>query len=268
MPQSLEQLARDINRIGAWLAQDDFLGNGPGADLLRELDAIALLGNQVIATLTAACTLMQRSTAAILVLSGGAGHSTQLLYENLCKSGYGTLVRQGLILESMAEAEMYAVVAQTAFGIPAERILIENRSANSGENVRFGLELLQQVGRRLDSLLILQDPTMQRRSMLTWARAAEIAKSNTRVFSHAVFVPRVEASPDNLLRFSDGQAEGTWTMARFLAVLLGEIARLDDNEEGYGPRGRNFLPHVEIPEAVLESYLRVSSNPVAAQALR
>jgi hypothetical protein len=268
MPQSPDQLAHHINRIGAWLAQDDFQGNGPGPEFLRDLDAIVLLGNQVIATLTAACTLMQRSPAAILVLSGGAGHSTQLLYENLCNSGYGTLARQGLVQESMSEAEIYAVVAQNVFGIPASRILIENRSANSGENCRFSLELLQQANRRLDSVLILQDPLMQRRSMLTWAREAERFGSHERVYSHAVFVPGVEPGPGSLLRFPGDQAQETWTMERFLAILLGEVDRLRDTEEGYGPRGRNFLSHVEIPEAVLESYLRVSASPLAAQALR
>ena len=268
MPQSPEQLARDINRIGAWLAQDDFQGNGPEPDLLSGLDAIVLLGNQVIATLTAACMLMRRSPAATLVLSGGAGHSTQLLYENLCNSDYGPLARQGLIRESMAEAEMYAVVAQMAFGIPAGRMLIENRSANSAENTRFSLELLQQANRRLDSVLIIQDPLMQRRSMLTWAREAERVNSYARVFSHSVFGPHVEAGPDSLLRFTGDQARGTWTMERFLALLLGEISRLHDAENGYGPKGWNLLPHVEIPEAVLESYFRVAASPAAAIAVR
>lgn len=268
MRQNLEQLAHDINRIGAWLAQDDFQGSGPGPEFLRDLDAIVLLGNQVIATLTAACALTQRSSSAALVLSGRAGHSTQPLYENLCDSEYGKLTKQGLILESMAEAEMYAVVAQTVFGIPAGRILIENRSANSGENCRFSLQMLQQANRRLDSVLILQDPLMQRRSMLTWTREAERSNSRARVFSHAVFVPRVEPGPDSLLRFPGDQAQGTWTMERFLSIILGEVDRLHDTEDGYGPRGRNFLPHVDIPEAVLESYLRVSSTPLAAQAVR
>ena len=266
MPQSPEQLARDINRIGAWLAQDDFQGDGPGLELLRNLDAIALLGNQVIATLTAACALMQRSPSATLVLSGGAGHSTRPLYENLCNSGYGAFLWRGLIVESMAEAEMYAVVAQMTFGIPASRILVENRSTNSAENCRFSLELLQQANRRLDSVLILQDPTMQRRSMLTWEREAESAGVNARAFSHAVFVPRVEPGHDGLLQFHGDQAQGSWTMERFLSLLIGEVRRLRDNEDGYGPRGRNYLPHVEIPEVVLESYLRVSASPMAVQA--
>lgn len=257
MQQSAEQLARDINRIGAYLALDDFMGSGPGPRILSSLDAIVLLGNQVVETLTAACTLLERAPAAVLLLSGGAGHSTPMLYENLCNSIYGNLVQQELVLETMAEAEMFAAIAQAAFGIPAGRIRIENQSKNSAENARYSLEILRDRG--LDGpLLILQDPTMQRRSVLTWMREADLAGSDMCTLSHAVFVPKVEPGPDGALRLAEDQAQGTWTLERFLGLIMGEIERLHDDEKGYGPKGKNFLPHVDIPEAVYESYMRVS----------
>jgi uncharacterized SAM-binding protein YcdF (DUF218 family) len=267
MPHEIDRFCRDVNRISAYLALDDFGGSGPGAEVLSGLDSIALLGNQVIATLTAACALMQRSPAATLLLSGGIGHSTPPLYDNLRLSSYGGLVRQGLVRETMAEAEMYAGVAQAAFQIPAGRILVESRSRNSAENARYSLQILKDT-RRQGAILILQDPTMQRRSMLTWAREAEIAGSEARALSYAVFVPAVEPDSDGRLRFPAGQVQGTWTIERFLALILGEIKRLRDDEEGYGPKGRNFLPHVEIPEPVIESYERVSASRWNALARR
>jgi uncharacterized SAM-binding protein YcdF (DUF218 family) len=267
MPQSTDQLARDINRISAYLALDDFMGNEPGPRILNSLDAIVLLGNQVVATLTAACTLLEQAPAAILLLSGGTGHSTPLLYENLRNSRYGVLVHQGLILESMAEAEMYAVVARAAFAIPTGSIRIENRSRNSAENARYSLEILQHRGLE-GPVLILQDPTMQRRSILTWTREADLAGSDARALSHAVFVPKVETGPDRTLRLADDQAQGTWPLERFLGLILGEIERLYDDENGYGPRGRDFLPHVDIPEPVCESYRRVSEYFDKGMALR
>jgi uncharacterized SAM-binding protein YcdF (DUF218 family) len=268
VPQDTERLCRDINRISAYLALDDFNGSGPGPEVLSGIDAIALLGNQVIATLTAACTLMQRSPGATLLLSGGAGHSTQLLFGNLRLSSYGGLVRQGQVRETMAEAEMYAAIAQAAFQIPASRILIENRSRNSAENARYSIQILRDSQRRHETILVLQDPTMQRRSMVTWAREAEIAGWETRALSHAVFVPAVEPGPDGMPRFQAGQSEGTWTMERFLALILGEIRRLRDDRDGYGPKGRNFLPHVVIPEPVNESYERLLASRLNAPALR
>ena len=109
---------------------------------------------------------------------------------------------------------------------------------------------------------------MQRRSMVTWAREAEIAGWEARTLSHAVFVPAVEPDSDGRLRFAAGQSEGTWTMERFLALILGEIRRLRDDRDGYGPKGRNFLPHVVIPEPVNESYERLLASRLNAPALR
>jgi uncharacterized SAM-binding protein YcdF (DUF218 family) len=268
MPHSIEQLCRDINRISAYLALDDFAGLGLGPEIVHELDVIALLGNQVMATLTVACALMQRATGVVLLLSGGIGHSTPLLYDNLRRSSYGELVREGLVLETMAEAEMFAAVAQAAFQIPSGRILVENRSTNTAENARYSLQILHATNRGQGPILIVQDPTMQRRSMLTWERAAGIDRWGARALSYAVFVPQVEPGPDGMPRFAAGQAEGTWTMERFLALIMGEIRRLRDNEDGYGPKGRNFLPHVEIPEPVIESYQRLSASHLNALAIR
>ena len=61
---------------------------------------------------------------------------------------------------------------------------------------------------------------------------------------------------------------GTWTMERFIALILGEIQRLHDDERGDGPKGMNFLAQVDIPERVYASYLRVAASQLAAQAVR
>lgn len=54
---------------------------------------------------------------------------------------------------------------------------------------------------------------------------------------------------------------------------MGEIPRLQDDENGYGPKGKNFIAHVDIPETVQEACERVKkaygditrvANPVYA----
>ncbi len=268
MEYGANELCCDMNCISAYLAVDDFNGQGPDAATLDDLRAIVLLGNQVIATLAAACTLMRRSPAAALLLSGGVGHSTPLLFDNLRHSAYGVLVQQGLLKKTMAEAEMYAAVARHAFHIADSRLLIENRSRNSGENARFSLQMLKDQDNGPGPIVILQDPTMQRRSMLTWTREAEIAGANARTLSHAAFVPRVEPGPDGTVRLVGASGRGTWTLERFAGLILGEIERLHDDENGYGPKGRNFLPHVDISEPVWESYRRISTSLPAEGAVR
>lgn len=43
---------------------------------------------------------------------------------------------------------------------------------------------------------------------------------------------------------------GLWTVDRYLALVVGEIPRLRNDETGYGPRGRDFIVHVDFPPEV------------------
>ena len=47
---------------------------------------------------------------------------------------------------------------------------------------------------------------------------------------------------------------------RLLSLALGEIPRLRDDENGYGPRGRGFIAHVDIPEAVEAAWRRLADR--------
>lgn len=44
--------------------------------------------------------------------------------------------------------------------------------------------------------------------------------------------------------------EGIWPIDTYLGMLSGEVTRLTDNEQGYGPRGQDFLVHVDAPQEV------------------
>ena len=47
---------------------------------------------------------------------------------------------------------------------------------------------------------------------------------------------------------------GMWDMERYISLLMGEIPRLTDNENGYGPKGKNFIAHVDIPTEVRSAF--------------
>ncbi len=266
-PDTYPGLCKDLNAVAGWLAFDDCPVIADRAGLM---DAIVLLGNQTIPTLTAACELAQTNPQATLVFSGGFGHATHFLFENLAaSSAYQELVRAAHLTAELGEAELYAVIAHRIFEIPAERIRVESQSTNGGENARFSLRLLQQEGLAASDIVLLQDPLMQRRSLLTWKMEAERAGITTgRVQSHAAFVPQVEQEPGELPRLIAAHATGTWPFARYLGLLLGEVARLHDDENGYGPRGKNFLPHIDIPAEVWSAYQRVMASPLAPLAAR
>ena len=55
-------------------------------------------------------------------------------------------------------------------GVPADRILIENRSTNTGENVRFTRDLLSARGLDPRSFILVQKPYMERRAFATFRK--------------------------------------------------------------------------------------------------
>jgi hypothetical protein len=49
-------------------------------------------------------------------------------------------------------------------------------------------------------------------------------------------------------------------MERFVSLILGEIPRLRDDERGYGPKGRGFIAHVDVPDGVLAAFSRLAAH--------
>jgi hypothetical protein len=45
-----------------------------------------------------------------------------------------------------------------------------------------------------------------------------------------------------------------WETGRFFDLIMGEIPLLRDDEVGYGPKRKGFIPHVDIPVEVEEAW--------------
>ncbi len=73
--------------------------------------------------------------------------------------GRNTLGRWG-----KSEAEGFAEIAM-AMGVPAEDIILENKSANSAENILFTREILRENGLEGARLICVHKPFMERRLM-------------------------------------------------------------------------------------------------------
>ena len=149
-----------INVIGQWLAQDDFSGEVP-----YQADCVILAGNAVMPTIDAACKIA-RDQQIPLLISGGIGHSTTFLYSAIAQHPHYNTIRT----IGRAEATILADIAHQFWHIPHEKIWIEDQSTNCGENARFSIALLNQAVERVHTAIVVQDPTMQRRTMATFRR--------------------------------------------------------------------------------------------------
>lgn len=55
-------------------------------------------------------------------------------------------------------------------------------------------------------------------------------------------------------------ALGMWNIERYITLLMGEIPRLLDDTNGYGPRGMNFIAHVDIPSIVMDAFIELKKD--------
>ncbi|RYP93817.1 hypothetical protein DL770_000013 [Monosporascus sp. CRB-9-2] len=118
--------------------------------LRRDVDAIFCLCSLDTRVAERAARLLLDGYGQYLIFAGGAGKLTQDRF-------------------SKPEAEVFADIA-VQMGVPAEKIITEPRSTNTGENVRFTWELLQQKGLHPRSFILVQKPYMERRSFATFSK--------------------------------------------------------------------------------------------------
>lgn len=98
---------------------------------------------------------------------------------------------------------------------------------------------------------------MQRRSSAALRKVWREAGWSLAVADFPAFVPRVKAQGETIA-FCRGGVNGLWPIERFLSLVLGEIPRLRDDADGYGPRGRGFIDHVDVPPSVLAAHGRLA----------
>jgi uncharacterized SAM-binding protein YcdF (DUF218 family) len=113
-------------------------------------DCILVLGSHDTRVAERGAELYLQGWAPWLIFSGGLGRLTLDMWQE-------------------SEADLFAKIAMEK-GVPADAILIENRSTNTGENIIFTKQLLQQKGLNLQTFIVVQKPYMERRSFATFKK--------------------------------------------------------------------------------------------------
>ncbi len=117
---------------------------------LEQSDCILVLGNIDTRTAERGADIYLQGYAPIIIFSGGLGKLTKDMWAE-------------------TEAELFANIALDR-GVPREAIFIENKSTNTGENIQFTQQLLQEKNLNLDSFIVVQKPYMERRSYATFKK--------------------------------------------------------------------------------------------------
>lgn len=120
-----------------------------GHTLMRS-DCILVLGSHDLRVAERGAQLYLDGWAPLLIMSGGLGNLTRGLW-------------------AKSEAELFAEVARN-MGVLEDRILVEPRSTNTGENIQFTRALLEERGLAPESFIVVQKPYMERRSFATFRK--------------------------------------------------------------------------------------------------
>lgn len=252
----------DLNTVSAFLAS-------PQSVLPSFTDqaghTFVLAGNAILPLITAFYSHLDNLKGPItLIIAGGIGHSTQLLYDAITLHPEYNFPTAGKSEAAILREILFQSYPALASWV---RLYIDENSTNCGSNAIEAKRLLDEARIWPDKLYIIQDPTMHRRTIACFEKAYEPDPSGRSMpeFLGWSFVPRLRSSPEGNMKWDVRDdalgpiADGSvWGMERFVSLVIGEIPRMRDDEHGYGPKGKGFITHIDIPDAVEEAWARLS----------
>lgn len=179
---------------------------------LEKSDCILVLGSHDTRVAERGAELFLQGWAPLIIFSGYLGNLTQGMWNE-------------------PEAEKFARIA-IKMGVPEDRILIENRSTNTGENITFTRQLLSEKGLDPQKFIVVQKPYMERRSYATFKKVwpeKDIIVTSPVIEFETYFTEEI-------------------TMEKVINIMVGDLQRIKLYPE------KGFQIPQEIPHDVWEAY--------------
>lgn len=243
-----ENIAKAINILGEFCGMRD-VPELTSEHLARKFgiaqaDVMVLFGGSILCGGDVLAQAMRNGVARKYVIVGGEGHTTEALRRKV-HAAFPEIETTGL-----PEAQVF--VKYLKFQHDLEPDFLECNSTNCGNNITYLLKLLADRHVPHASIIICQDASMQRRMD---AGLRKYAARGTQIINYAAYAARVKAEAASLAYVHE--IHGMWEMDRYISLLLGEIPRLTDDANGYGPKGKDFIAHVDIPPEVRAAFLEL-----------
>ncbi|MDW1519477.1 YdcF family protein [Vibrio sp. Vb5032] len=181
---------------------------------LKPADCLFVMCSNDVRVAEHAAKLYHQKLAPLIVFSGGEGRFTDGLFEK-------------------SEAETFAEIAKLS-GVPSEAILLETKSTNSGENVRFTEQRLKEEGKQCSSFILVQKPFMERRAIATFEKQWQSPYTQLQVSSAAL--PFFEYINEDM------------PLMMVLEALMEDFSRVKSYPE------KGFQTEQNIPQQVESSY--------------
>lgn len=248
----LIKVIEEINLIADFLSRRDleFLSKESLENEFRttKADLLILLGNSDVQSVTLAGKALADQLAENLLICGGKGHSTSFLVENVQQDDS----LSGIRTNDKSEAEILYQILRKYFSIDPEKVFLETTSTNCGSNAHEALRVVKQKALKHSLVILIQDATMQLRTDASFQK--EWALEKTTFVNFASRKPQL-VPENNHIKLN--MPDPPWSLDRFISLVLGEIPRLRDDANGYGPKGKGFITHVDIPVEVEVAFEKI-----------
>ena len=225
------QSASDINLVAGFLACSQLDISSPSCPTT---DCIVICVSAVLHGAETVFRALQArpSLTKTLVLCGGIGHSTSLLYDSVARNPQYQSLAQEIV--GLPEARVLEKIMHGFFDVEAItrancRILIEDKSTNCGANASETRKLMEEAGLPPPkSCIVVQDPTMSLRTLASFQKTYEDLATPPSFFSCPTFVPKM-AKQDGQLQFAVEEVPTTelWDMERFLDLIMGRNPQVE-----------------------------------------
>lgn len=185
---------------------------------LRACSAAITLGSLDLGVATAAADLYHAGMFPVVVFTGDTSAATEERFPR-------------------GEAVHYREHA-LALGVPDEAILLEPKATNTGQNISFSREVLENAGITVSSVLLISMPYMQRRAYATcrklWPEVEPVCVSQPLMF-------------DEYAKTHDDEKQ-------FIDMLMGDMQRVME----YPKRG--FAIEQHVPERARDAFDRLRTR--------
>ena len=228
---------RDVEELTTELLQEKY-----GID---QADVMVLFGGSILCGGDVLADAIKNGAAKKYIIVGGAGHTTQTLRDKMQE------VYPRIETEDLSEAEIFDNYLQYKYSLQAD--YIETKSTNCGNNITFLLDLIKEKGIECNSIILSQDATMQHRMEAGLRKY----RPEMTIINFATYKVQVKENAGKL--YFDSEVRGMWNMDRYISLLMGEIPRLSDDENGYGPKGKDYIAHVDFPQNVMDAFKKLKT---------
>jgi uncharacterized SAM-binding protein YcdF (DUF218 family) len=233
---------------------------------ISQADLLILFGGSIAYGCDVVGKAVSNHIAKNFMIVGGEGHTTDSLRRAI-NDACPQIVTAGKM-----EADIMSEYIQWKYDL--DHIWIERNSTNCGNNITNALDVMKQNDLTPSHIIIVQDSTMQCRMDAGFRKYVQDSK--VQIINFAAYNVRVEVRGVDII-IEPTDIWGMWDIEAYITLLMGEIPRLFDDANGYGPNGKQYIAHVDIPTKVMSAFEQLqdiygdlvrAANPQYASKLR